>query len=216
MMRGRSPVAVHARRASTPLLLIAMLAAVTGDATPAGAQSVPPGGMSGAVRAARVTGGTLAFEADATTGRFEGTTTTLQGEVRPAPPPAIATGWVSFAARTLKTGRGMRDRHMLESLEAEAHPEIRLDVERVTPTATAGDTTRATVTGTLTIKGISRPVEVPAVVVRNATGYALNARFPIDLRNWKVGGLSRLLGTVKMDPAVTIRVEVAFGFEGGG
>ncbi|HEX3158188.1 MAG TPA: YceI family protein [Gemmatimonadaceae bacterium] len=207
---------MHARRERTPLLLIAMLAAMAGDAARASAQSVPPGAPSNAVRAARVTGGTLAFEANATTGPFEGTTTTVQGEVRPAPPPAIATGWVSFAARTLKTGRGMRDRHMLGSLEAEAHPEIRLAVERVTPTATAGDTTRATVTGTLTIKGISRPVEVPAVVVRNPTGYALTARFPIDLRDWKVSGLSRLLGAVKMDPAVTIRVELAFGFEGGG
>ncbi|HEX5832050.1 MAG TPA: YceI family protein [Gemmatimonadaceae bacterium] len=192
-------------------IVLTLLSAAAGSAL---AQSAAPQPTSApAVRSARVTSGTLAFDARARVGDFSGTTQEVTGEVRGAATADGATGWVSFPAASLRTGNGRRDRDMRKSLEADQHPEIRLDVSRITPLATRGDTVDVLLDVTLTVKGIGRPLQVPATVVILPSAYRVTSQFPIDAREWGLKGLSRLLGMLSVDPRMTVRAALEFAVD---
>jgi polyisoprenoid-binding protein YceI len=163
-----------------------------------------------AVPDARLVDGLLAFDAHASVGDFGGETRAVTGEVRGGASLADVRATVRFEAASLRTGISTRDGHMRESLDAEHHPEIRLAVEGVEAAGTVGDTVHARVRGTLTIRGISRPVTVPVAAVRQDAGFVVRASFPVDLRDYKVTGLRRMLGMLRVDPMVTVRAELNF------
>jgi polyisoprenoid-binding protein YceI len=160
---------------------------------------------------ARLVSGTVGFEARATVGDFEGTSSEVSGAVRGAATPAAVRGWVAFPARSLHTGNGLRDRDMWKSLQADDHPEIRLEVTDVAVQGTRDDTVLAMVHGTLTVRGVARPISSPVNAVRTAHGFQVRGRFPIDLREWKLGGLRRMLGTLRVDPEVMVKFDLKFG-----
>ena len=164
-----------------------------------------------AVPTARLTAGELAFDASATIGgRFSGTTREGEAEVTGGESVEQVRGWVRFAARSLRTGIGQRDRHMWESLEAERHPTISFEIERVEPTGARGDTTIARVHGQLTLRGVRRPVVAPVEAWRTANGFRVRTRFPIDLGDFQVGGLRRMMGTLRVSEDVTVRADLTF------
>lgn len=196
------------RRTARRWLTVALLLAA-GSAR-AAAQDVETGAATGAVPDARLVSGELAFDANSSVGRFSGTTHEVEGEVQGGSSPAAVRGWVEFAARSLRTGIGQRDRHMWESLEAEAHPRIRLDVERVEPTGMRGDTVLARVHGHLTVRGVRRPVVADAEGWRTTGGFQVRGRFPLDLGDFQIGGLRRMFGTLRVREQVTVRADLAF------
>ena len=65
-------------------------------------------------------------------------------------------------------------------------------------------------TGELSIHGVSRPLELPGTVVLRAGEARIRTDFPIDVRDYKVGSLSRFLGMFKMDPHIVVHVDVTF------
>lgn len=178
-------------------------------APPGGAESARPA-EGQAVPDARVVEGLLAFDAHASVGDFGGETRAVTGEVRGGASPGDVRATVRTEAASLRTGIGARDGHMRESLDAEHHPEIRLVVEEVEATGTAGDTVLTRVRGTLTIRGISRPVTIPVTAVRQGSGFVVRSSFPVDLRDYEVTGLRRMLGMLRVDPMVTVRAELTF------
>lgn len=190
-----------ARIAAAAALLCAALVTPAGSWGALGAQAVPD---------ARVESGTLGFEARATVGDFDGESSEVTGAVTGGATPSAVRGWVELPARSLRTGIGLRDRDMWKSLEAERHPQIRLDVTGVEAQGARGDTVLAQVRGTLTVRGVTRPVSAPVAAIPTAHGFRVQGRFPIDLREWEIGGLKRMLGTLRVDPAVTVRFDLLF------
>lgn len=229
-----SPTASQARRgapAVAPLgvapLAVAPLAVVllVGLALAGAPGAAPAGGSTGAadngpgggrverqvpVPDARLVEGLLAFDASSSLGNFGGETRAVAGEVRGGASLADVRASVRTEAASLRTGVDARDGHMRESLDAEHHPEIRLAVDGVAADGTTGDTVHVRVSGTLTIRGVSRPVTVPVAAVRQGAGFVVRARFPVDLRDYKVTGLRRMLGMLRVDPMVTVRAELTF------
>lgn len=204
-MRSRSAERARRRWLAATLAVAAWCLALLGGARDLAAQAVPD---------ARVVSGTVGFEARASVGDFDGTSSEVSGEVAGGATPAAVRGWVAFPASSLRTGIGLRDRDMRKSLEADRHPEIRLDVTGVAMEGARGDTVHAVVRGTLTVRGVARPISSPVAAVRTADGFQVRGRFPIDLREWKIGGLRRMFGTLSVDPEVMVRFELTFG--GGG
>jgi CheY-like chemotaxis protein len=64
--------------------------------------------------------------------------------------------------------------------------------------------------GALTIHGVSRDVALPGYV--RAEGGALRVRtdFPLNLKDYRIGGLSKLLGALKMDEHIEVHVDLTF------
>lgn len=164
-----------------------------------------------AMPAGAVVGGTLAFDGRATVGDFSGTTATVRGVMTGGAGLGRVRGWVEAPANTLKTGNDKRDRDMYASLEADRYPTIRFDLDSVAPHGEAGDSAIVTLHGRLAIHGVTRDVAVPATIRLEADGLRLRSRFPLLLTDYRIGGLSKMFGLLKMRPDIVVRVELTFG-----
>jgi polyisoprenoid-binding protein YceI len=112
---------------------------------------------------------------------------------------------------TLKTGNDHRDRDLNKSMESGKYPEIRFDLERVSAAGPAvGDSLPVTLHGTLHIHGVDRAIDAPATVARLTDGTRVHSDFPLDLKDYRIGGLSKMLGLVKMHPDIVVHVDVVF------
>ena len=174
-------------------------------ATWAGAQTTtePAGGV--------LHSGTLSFSAHATVGDFTGTTTTVTGAW--TGDLSAASGWVEAPVATLVTHNDHRDRDLRASMEVDKYPTMRFDLARIAPAslgARPGDTVSVTLHGTLAIHGVTRAVQIPASTVRDGDTISVRSSFPLDLGDYHIGGLTKMLGLLRMDPKIVVHVDLRF------
>jgi polyisoprenoid-binding protein YceI len=172
-------------------------------AAPAPAQQVIPSGQ--------VREGTLSFDGHATTGDFVGSTTTVSGEMHGGPDLTAVRGFVEARVATLKTGNGHRDRDLNSSMETERYPTMRYDLTGVVPGPAVEGGQQATLVGRLTIHGVTRDEQLTAVLHPMPGAVRVTTSFQLDLNDYKIGGLSKMLGLLKMDRAIQVHVDVTFG-----
>lgn len=185
-----------------PRVAIALtaLATVTADSH---AQRAIPGAV---LRA-----GTLSFVGHSTVGDFVGTTASVAGAVVGGSGLAAARGWAEAPVATLRTGSARRDRDLRAALESDRYPTIRFDVSEVrAAAATPADSVSATLRGALVIHGVVRDVEVPATLVRRADTVRVTSAFPLRLRDYRVGGLHKLFGLLRVRDDVQIHADLRF------
>jgi polyisoprenoid-binding protein YceI len=164
---------------------------------------IPPG---------RLISGSLSFDGHATAGDFVGRTTTVSGRLSGAPDVAGVRGWVEAPVRTLKTGNGKRDKDLNKSMESEKYPVLRFDLARVTRSGGSADTLQVMLHGTLQIHGVTRNVELPATIRFTDSDARVRTDFPLNLKDYRIGGLSKLLGMLKMYENIEVHADLVFGF----
>jgi polyisoprenoid-binding protein YceI len=176
-----------------------MIAAAAAFPPAAAAQEAPPPTF------ASVVSGTLSFVGHATVGDFIGTTTSVTGEL--SGDRANPRGWVESPVASLDTRNKRRDRDLRASLEADRFPMLRLDV--------AGATWRAErdtsiLHGSFTIHGVTRPVDVPVLVSQTGDTMHVTSAFAIDLADYRVGGLTKAFGLLRMRSRIEVSVDLLF------
>lgn len=172
----------------------------------AGAQAPTP------VPAGTVQEGVLSFDGKATAGDFTGTTKTVTGQLMASATLAATTGFVEAPVKTLVTGNGRRDKDLNKSMESDSFPAIRFELAGVDSIRVEGDSTLASLRGTMKIHGVDRPVALPSVLHFTADGVRVRTTFPLNLKDYKIGGLSKMLGMLKMHPDIVVHVDVLFGY----
>jgi polyisoprenoid-binding protein YceI len=93
------------------------------------------------------------------------------------------TGHLTMDAASIDTGNARRDKHLRSAdfFEVESHPSFTFDVAQ----ATSSGVGRATLDGSLTIKGASRPLQVPVSFSRSADAVDVEAEIAdLDRREW--------------------------------
>ena len=154
--------------------------------------------------------GTLSFDGSATLGDFVGTTDSVRGAMKGGSGLAAVTGWVEASVAGLRTGNGKRDKDLRKSMEVEQHPTMRFDLERVEPGRPSADTVGVLLHGSLTIHGVKKSVALPGRVWRAGDDWRLRSDFPLNVKDFGVGGLTKLL-VFKMNAHITVHVDVTFG-----
>jgi polyisoprenoid-binding protein YceI len=119
-------------------------------------------------------------------------------------------GWVEAPVKTLTTANDRRDRDLAKSMEPDKYPNLRFDLKSVTVKSGTPDSAAVGLQGTMTIHGVSREVRLPATVRRTAGDVHLRSDFPLNLKDYKIGGLTKALGLLKMDEHITVHVDVTF------
>ena len=154
--------------------------------------------------------GTLSFEGRATTGAFTGTTTTVSGEMSGGGSLAEVRGWVEAPVSTLVTGNGHRDKDLNKSLASDLYPTIRFDLTGVTPGAERGDTVDVVLEGRFAIHGVTQAASIPATVVTQPDAIRLRGETPLSLKDYKIEGLSKLMGMLKMYDKIVVHLDLTF------
>ena len=168
-----------------------------------GAAQIPGGG--GTVRS-----GKLSFDGRATLGDFTGTTTTLTGELTGGPDLASVRGWVEAPVAMLNTGNGKRDTDLNKSMESAKFPVLRFELTGVTQETWSGDTATVTLHGRFRIHGVERPAELAATVVLGADQVRLQATTPMNLKDYRIGGLTKMFGMLRMHEDIVVHVALVF------
>ncbi len=173
--------------------------------TSARAQAARP--QAGAV----LQSGTLSFSAHATVGDFVGSTSTVTGVA--SGDVANARGSVQTPVATLVTHNDHRDRDLRASMEVEKYPTMRFDLIRATIVSALpvnGDSTAVLLHGTLLIHGVTRAVELPATIVRGGDTIHVTSTFPLDLGDYRIDGLTKMLGLLRMNSKIQVRADLRF------
>ena len=185
-------------------LLVAFLAAVV----PASLAAQRPVPSSTAVT------GRLSYDGHGTFGGFVGTTDSVVGRLNGAADLAHVSGYVAARAGTLVTGNGKRDRDQWSSLQVDSFPFIRYDVDSVSVGAALGDTLAVVLHGRFEIHGVTRAVDLPSRLLLTERTAHLLAETPLDLRDYRIGGLTKFFGALKMNPAIVVHIDIGFAFAG--
>jgi len=164
------------------------------------------------IPAGKVAEGTLSFDGRANVGDFTGTTSTLSGQMSGGADLSAVRGRVEAPVATLKTGKDRRDRDLLKSMETDKYPTMSFDLDSVAP-AGGGDSVPVTLRGRLTIHGVERAVELPGSVVLSGDRAHVRSDFPLNLKDYKVGGLSKMMGMLRMYEDIKVHVDVTFQFQ---
>jgi polyisoprenoid-binding protein YceI len=124
-----------------------------------------------------------------------------------------AAGFFEVRVAEMRSGIGLRDRHLRNTLRADSFPVIRFDLVGIDagPAVAAGDSTAVTYQGRLTIRGVMRAVRVPGAVVRGGDSLVvIVSRFPLNLAEYGVRPPSRFLGAVRVQDDVHVSVRLTF------
>jgi polyisoprenoid-binding protein YceI len=157
--------------------------------------------------------GRLSFDGHATVGDFTGTTTTVTGALTGAADLAHVSGWVAAPVTTLRTGNDRRDRDLNKSMESAQYPELRFELTQVEPAAGSPDSLPATLLGRLILHGVTREIALPATLAFDDRGVRVRCEFPVNLKDYEIGGLSKMLGILKMHEHVEVHVDLQFAFQ---
>ncbi len=182
--------------------MVSALSCVAIAATPLAAQSFP---------SAPVTRGTLAFDARASLGAFTGATDSVTGSMRGADRIEDVRGTVSAPTATLTTHNGHRDHDMAGSLQIDKYPVMRFTLDSVTPGTADGDSLRVTLHGEFTIHGTTRAADIDGWVWHHGAAVRFRGATPMDVKDYGVGGLKKLLGVLSMNQHIMVRIDVTFG-----
>lgn len=153
--------------------------------------------------------GTLSFDGRASAGDFVGTTSTVTGEMTGGDGLEAVRGWVEAPVATLTTGNGRRDRDLNKSMESDKYPTMRFDLDGVAPGG-VGDSVPVTLKGRLTLHGVEREVELPGSVVFGGGDVRIRSEFPLNLKDYKIGGLTKLMGMLRMYEDIKVHVDLTF------
>jgi polyisoprenoid-binding protein YceI len=156
--------------------------------------------------------GTLSFDGRATAGDFTGTTTSVTGEITGGGLTDVR-GWVEAPVRTLATGNKRRDRDLNKSMESEKYPTIRFELTGVAAPEPMSDSMNVVLHGRFIIHGVTREATVPASLVFHLVGIRVRGETPLNLKDYKIGGLSKALGMLKMHENIVVHLDLMFGAE---
>jgi polyisoprenoid-binding protein YceI len=166
--------------------------------------------VRGPISNGRLTSGTLSFDGHATAGDFTGRTNTVTGHLTGAPELSAVHGWVEAPVESLKTENRKRDKDLNKSMESSRYPKLRFELSRITPKQASGDSIPVTLIGTFILHGVTRPVQLPGVIEFRGSTARVRSDFPLNLKDYHIGGLSKMLGLLKMDEHIEVHVNLVF------
>ncbi len=160
---------------------------------------------------ARLTHGTLAFDAKASLGAFTGVTDSVTGSMTGAGALAAVRGLVEARTATLSTHNDHRDRDMAKSLEIDKYPTMRFTLDSVSAGKVDGDSTAVTLHGAFTIHGTTRAADVEGWMWHSAGAVRFRGGAPMDVKDYGIGGLKKMLGIFNMNEHIMVHIDVTFG-----
>lgn len=120
---------------------------------------------------------------------------------------AVKAVTLTFPVEKLDCANGTMNGHMRKALNAERHTTM---VFTLTGYELAGASpVTGTLHGTLRLNGVTKPIMLKAQFTEAPTGgLRMVGAYPLTMTQWEVVPPTLMLGTLKVDPVVTVRFDV--------
>lgn len=154
------------------------------------------------------------LEGSSTVRKYSCESQTFEALATPVPSPgapletAVERVEVVVPVNSLGCGNGTMESHLRKALKAETNPEIRFELKSYQVGDRTEEGTRVRATGTLTIAGTTRPVEMDGLVTPTATGLRVRGQKEIRMTEYGVKPPKLMLGTLKVADPVTVHFDV--------
>ena len=121
---------------------------------------------------------------------------------------AVQTVDVTVPVSALDCKNGKMNQHMLKALKATEYPEIAFHLTSY-DLVPAGEAVRATLTGTLTMGGVEKPITFDADVTAGDAGVLeVGGMVAINMKEFGLKPPSLMLGTMKVREMVNVKFEL--------
>jgi polyisoprenoid-binding protein YceI len=121
---------------------------------------------------------------------------------------SVGAAEVSLPVATLDCRNGTMNGHMRNALKADDAPTLRFRATSVQVTPTGDDAGTARMAGTLSIAGQERPVTFEGTVAKENGQLRVRGTRRITMTEWGVRPPSLMMGTMRVNPAVTVGFDV--------
>lgn len=120
---------------------------------------------------------------------------------------AVKTVTLTFPTAKLDCANGTMNGHMMRALNGTANPNITFALTGYDLSAAAPAT--GTLTGALTINGVTKPISVPAEFSAAASG-ALHVigKYSLTMTEWQVVPPKLMLGAMKVGPVIVVNFDL--------
>jgi polyisoprenoid-binding protein YceI len=120
---------------------------------------------------------------------------------------AVKTVTVTFPTAKLDCANGTMNGHMMKALNATKHPNITFIMSAYELDAAAP--VKGTLSGTLMINGVTKPITMPAEFVSGAAG-ALRAtgKYVLTMTEWQVEPPKLMMGAMKVNPVINVHFDL--------
>ena len=120
---------------------------------------------------------------------------------------AVKTVTLTFPVEKLDCANGTMNGHMWKALNADTHKTL---VFTLSGYELAGvGTVTGTLNGTLRINGVTKPITMKAQFTEAPNGgLRMVGSYPLTMTDWQVQPPTLMLGTLKVDPVVTVKFDV--------
>lgn len=120
---------------------------------------------------------------------------------------AVKTVTLTFPTAKLDCANGTMNGHMMKALNATKNPNITFVMSAYELNAAAP--VKGTLSGTLLINGVSKPITMPAEFVSGAAG-ALRATgtYVLTMTEWQVEPPKLMMGAMKVNPVINVHFDL--------
>jgi polyisoprenoid-binding protein YceI len=125
-------------------------------------------------------------------------------------PGAVTSFEVEIPVLSLKSDKDGLDKRMYKALRSDEHRSIVLRVDRYAVEPPYGAVTPLKVTGTLTVAGVERPVELTLETQLTPDGLAVAGQQRLLMTDFGIKPPSFMLGTLKTRNEIAIRFSLLF------
>jgi len=149
----------------------------------------------------------VAFLLPATLHKVHGSFQLVEGRIAFDLASHAASGRIVLDARSAQTGLASRDRNMrTKVLASERYPEIVFEPERLEVARRGAEEARVTLHGQVEIRGLRKPLEIPADVTRAGDELRIQADFQVPYVAWGLPDPSVFV--LKVAPEVSVHLDV--------
>lgn len=120
---------------------------------------------------------------------------------------SVRTVTVTFPTAKLDCANGTMNGHMMKALNGAAQPNITFTLTGYD--LTAGAPVKGTLSGSLLINGVTKPISIPAEYAAGAGGaLRVTGKYALNMTDWNVQPPKLMMGALKVDPMVTVNFDL--------
>lgn len=118
---------------------------------------------------------------------------------------------VEIPVRALKSGEKLMDSKTYETFDVNKNPNITFKLIEVNSLKVDGNQVSVTVTGNLTMAGVTRRISIKTSGVGNKAGYIqFKGSIPLKMSDFKMSPPTAMMGLMKVGDAITLKYDVSF------
>jgi polyisoprenoid-binding protein YceI len=118
---------------------------------------------------------------------------------------------VEIPVRALKSGEKLMDTKTYETFDVNKNPNITFKLIEVNSLKVDGNQVSVTVTGNLTMAGVTRRISIKSTGVGNKAGYIqFKGSVALKMSDFKMSPPTAMMGLMKVGDAITLKYDVSF------